>query len=363
MTKTMQAAVARAFRQPLAIEELPIPVPAPGQVLVRVVASGVCHTDLHAVNGDWPVKPTLPFIPGHEGAGYVAAVGHGVTHVKEGDRVGVPWLHSACGRCEYCITGWETLCPLQSNSGYSVNGAFADYVLADANFVGRIPDALDFATAAPVLCAGVTTYKGLKETDTRPGQWVVISGVGGLGHLGVQYARAMGLKVAAVDVADDKLALARRLGAELTVNAREQDPVEVLQREIGGAHGVLVTAVSPVAFAQAVGMLRRGGTCSLVGLPPGDFPTPIFDVVLKRLTIRGSIVGTRMDLTEALELAADGKIEVAVETRPLSAINEVFERLERGTVQGRVVLDILQESRTNPAEDVPVSEDLELVGA
>ncbi len=241
MTKTMQAAVARAFRQPLAIEELPIPVPAPGQVLVRVVASGVCHTDLHAVNGDWPVKPTLPFIPGHEGAGYVAAVGHGVTHVKEGDRVGVPWLHSACGRCEYCITGWETLCPLQSNSGYSVNGAFADYVVADANFVGRIPDALDFATAAPVLCAGVTTYKGLKETDTRPGQWVVISGIGGLGHMAVQYACISGARVAAVDIADDKLEIAHSLGADVLVNAASDDPGTAITA-LGGAAPPVATS-------------------------------------------------------------------------------------------------------------------------
>jgi alcohol dehydrogenase, propanol-preferring len=351
MSTTMQAAVVRAFGRPLAIEELPIPTPGPGQVLIRVVASGVCHTDLHAADGDWPVKPTLPFIPGHEGAGYVAAVGSGVTGMTDGDRVGLPWLHSACGSCEFCLTGWETLCPRQSNTGYSVNGCFADYVLADADYVGRLPDALDFATAAPVLCAGVTTYKGLKETDTRPGQWVVISGVGGLGHMAVQYAKAMGLHVAAVDVADDKLALARSLGAELTVNAKTQDPAATLQREIGGAHGALVTAVSPVAFAQAIGMLRRGGTCALVGLPPGEFPTPIFDVVLKRLTIRGSIVGTRMDLTEALQFAAEGKVHVALERRPLSSINDIFDRLRAGTVNGRIVLDIMRESHANPTFD------------
>jgi alcohol dehydrogenase, propanol-preferring len=351
MSRSMQAAVVRAFGQPLTIEELPIPTPGPGQVLVRIVASGVCHTDLHAANGDWPVKPTLPFIPGHEGAGYVAAVGPGVTGLTDGDRVGVPWLHSACGTCEFCLTGWETLCPWQANTGYSVNGCFADYVLADARYVGRIPDALDFTTAAPVLCAGVTTYKGLKETDTRPGQWVVVSGVGGLGHMAIQYGKAMGLHVAAVDVADDKLALARALGADLTINATAQDPAATVQREIGGAHGALVTAVSPVAFTQAIGMLRRGGTCSLVGLPPGAFETPIFDVVLKRLTIRGSIVGTRMDLAEALQFAAEGKVHVAVERQPLSSINDVFDRLRAGTVNGRIVLDIMKESHANPALD------------
>jgi propanol-preferring alcohol dehydrogenase len=340
MTATMRAAVVSAFGKPLSIDERPIPEPGDGQVLVRIAASGVCHTDLHAADGDWPVKPRLPFVPGHEGTGTVAAVGRGVTTLKEGDRVGVPWLHSACGVCEYCLTGWETLCPRQQNTGYSVDGGYADYALAPAAFAARIPDRLSFLDAAPILCAGVTTYKGLKETDTRPGDWVVVSGIGGLGHVAVQYARAMGLRVAAVDVTDDKLALARTLGAEIAINAATADPVAEIQRLIGGAHGALVTAVSRPAFAQAIGMLRRGGTCALVGLPPGDFPTPIFDVVLKRLTIRGSIVGTRKDLEEALDFAVRGCVKAAIETQPLEAINDVFDRLKRGDVRGRVVLAV-----------------------
>ena len=334
----MTAAVVHEFGAPLRIEEVPIPMPAAGQVRVLVMANGVCHTDLHAADGDWPVKPKLPFIPGHEAVGYVDALGSGVTSLREGDRVGVPWLHSACGECEFCLTGWETLCPLQQNTGYSVDGGFAPYVIAPAAYVARLPDGLDFVEAAPLLCAGVTTYKGLKETDTRPGEWVVISGVGGLGHLAVQYAKAMGLHVAAVDVSDEKLALARELGAELTVNARADDPVSKIQETIGGSHGVLITAVSPVAFQQGVNMLRRGGTCVLNGLPPGDFPVSIFDVVLKRLTIRGSIVGTRKDMQEALQFAAEGKVKAIIETQPLEEINSVFDRLRRGEVQGRVVI-------------------------
>lgn len=359
MSALMQAAVCRAFGQPLAIEERPIFMPGPGQVLVRVVASGVCHTDLHAVDGDWPVKPKLPFVPGHEGAGYVAAVGTGVKHVREGDRVGVPWLHTTCGHCEYCLTGRETLCPRQLNTGYSVDGAFADYVLADADFVGHLPDAMDFAEAAPILCAGVTTFKGLRETDLRPGQWVVISGVGGLGHLAVQYARAMGLHVVGVDVNPDHLALARELGAELTVNPEtERDVASAVQRALGGgAHGALVTAVHPTAFEQSVRMLRPGGTCVLVGLPPGSFPLPIFDVVLKRLTVRGSIVGTRFDLREALAIAASAKLTTMIEKQPLSAINAVFARLRTGKVLGRVVLDVLQESHAEPSLTVPAYEE------
>jgi propanol-preferring alcohol dehydrogenase len=340
LPKKMKAAVVHEFGKPLSLEEVSVPRPASGQILVRVVASGVCHTDLHAAEGDWPVKPKLPFIPGHEGVGYVAAVGSDVINLKEGDRVGVPWLHSACGLCEFCLAGWETLCPRQQNTGYSVNGGFADYVLAPAAYVGHLPDNLDFAEAAPILCAGVTTYKGLKETDTKPGDWVVIVGVGGLGHVAVQYAKAMGLHVAAVDISDEHLALAKRLGAELTVNAAAEDPAAAIQKQVGGAHGVLVTAVSPKIFRKSIDMLRRGGTCVLVGLPPGDFPTSIFDVVLKGLTVRGSIVGTRKDLEESLQFAAEGKVKATIEMQPLGAINDVFQRLKDGQINGRVVLNL-----------------------
>jgi propanol-preferring alcohol dehydrogenase len=340
MAQTMRAAVVTHFDAPLELQEVPVPEAAYNEVLVKVASCGVCHTDLHAAHGDFPVKPTLPFIPGHEATGYVAAVGPGVTNLKEGDRVGVPWLQSACGQCEYCLSGWETLCPHQTNTGYSIDGGFAEYLVAPAAFAAPIPDQLGFDEAAPILCAGVTTYKGLKETDARPGDWVVISGVGGLGHVAVQYATAMGYRVIAVDISNDKLDLARALGAEITLNARRVDPADEVQRLIGGAHGALVTAVSPVAFSQAIGMLRRGGTVSLVGLPPGSFQTPIFDVVLKRLTIRGSIVGTRADLTEALAFAARGKVRATFETHPLDAINDVFVRLETGDVNGRVVLQV-----------------------
>ena len=336
----MKAAVVHEFGKPLKIEEVPTPEPGQGQVLVRVIASGVCHTDVHAGDGDWPVKPKLPFIPGHEGVGEVAKVGPGATSLKIGDRVGVPWLHSACGCCEHCITGWETICKSLIATGYAVNGGFAEYVLAEAAYVGRIPDSLDDINAAPILCAGVTTYKGLKETDTKPGDWIVISGIGGLGHLAVQYAKAMGLHVVALARSDEKLELAKQLGADLTVNVREKDPGKVVQDEIGGAHGALVTAVSTEAFHQALDTLRPGGTCSLVGLPPGEFPAPIFEMVVKRLTVRGSIVGTRADLQECLQFAAEGKVKPTVEIQPLEAINDVFDRLRNGKVNGRIVLQI-----------------------
>jgi propanol-preferring alcohol dehydrogenase len=341
MQTTMKAAVVKAFGKPLVIEDVPAPVPGPGEILVKVKACGVCHTDLHAASGDWPVKPVPPFIPGHEAAGVVAALGPDVTGFKLGDAVGVAWLHDACMACEYCETGWETLCEHQHNTGYSVNGGFAEYVIASAAFAARLPATVDFAAIAPILCAGVTTYKGLKETEARPGEWVVISGVGGLGHVAIQYAKAMGLKVVGLDIAEDKLELALDSGADVAVNALANDAVErVLQATGGGAHGVLVTAVSTPAFAQALRMVRRKGTVSLVGLPPGEFPTPIFDVVLKRITVRGSIVGTRRDLDEAIAFAAEGKVKAEFTKAPLSDINAIFDRMKHGKIDGRVVLDL-----------------------
>ncbi|MEY9753603.1 alcohol dehydrogenase AdhP [Bradyrhizobium yuanmingense] len=337
---TMKAAIVKQFGKPLVIEDVPVPQPGPGEVLVKVKACGVCHTDLHAASGDWPVKPVPPFIPGHEAAGIVAALGPGVKNLKVGDAVGVPWLHDACMSCEYCETGWETLCEHQHNTGYSVNGGFAEYVIASAAFAAKLPATIDFAAIAPILCAGVTTYKGLKETEAKPGEWVVISGIGGLGHVAIQYAKAMGLKVVGIDIAEDKLELARETGADLAVNALAAGVVDkVLAATGGGAHGVLVTAVSTPAFAQALKMVRRKGTVSLVGLPPGEFPTPIFDVVLKRITVRGSIVGTRRDLDEAIAFAADGKVKAEVTKVPLAQINDVFDRMKAGKIDGRMVLD------------------------
>jgi propanol-preferring alcohol dehydrogenase len=339
-TKTMHAAVVVAFGKPLAMREVPIPSAGPGQILVKTEACGVCHTDLHAAKGDWPVKPTPPFIPGHEAIGLVVELGAGVTTVKLGDRVGVPWLYSACGHCEYCLSAWETVCAEAQFGGYTQNGGFAEYILADPDYVAHIPKGLDPKAAAPLICAGLTSYKGIKETNARPGEWVAISGVGGLGHLAIQYAKAMGLLVAAVDIDDGKLAHAKKLGADLLVNAKQGDAAAaVVKGTNGGAHGVLITAPSLIAFKQGVGMTRKTGTCVLVGLPPGEFPVPLFDVVANCITIRGSFVGTRADMAEALAFAASGKVKVDFELQPLSAINDVFDRLEHGKVPSRVVLD------------------------
>jgi propanol-preferring alcohol dehydrogenase len=336
----MKAAMVEQFGKPLVIQEVEIPTPGPGQVLVKTEACGGCHTDVHAAHGDWPLRPKLPFIPGHEGIGRVVAVGSGVSAVKEGERVGVPWLFSACGHCEYCLSAWETVCAEAQFGGYTRNGGFAEYILADPNYVAHVPSGLSAIEAAPIICAGITTYKGIKETGAKPGEWIAISGIGGLGHLAIQYAKVMGLHVCAIDVDDGKLAHATSLGAEFVVNAKNGDTVAVVKKGTGGgAHGVLITAPSLSAFKQGVGLTRKRGTCVLVGLPPGEFPTPLFDVVANCITIRGSFVGTRQDMAEALAFAAEGKVKAEIELQPLSSINQVLDRLEHGNVASRVVID------------------------
>ncbi|MFB6363392.1 alcohol dehydrogenase AdhP [Paenibacillus elgii] len=336
----MKAAVVNEFHQQLEIKDVPVPEIGHGEVLVKMKACGVCHTDLHAAHGDWPVKPKLPLIPGHEGVGEIVALGEGVTSLKVGDRVGIPWLYSACGECDYCLTGWETLCKNQLNAGYSVDGGYAEYCKAPAAYVAKIPDSLSYVDAAPIFCAGVTTYKALKVTGAKPGEWVAIYGIGGLGHVALQYAKAMGYHVVAVDIHDDKLDLAIALGADLTVNGQKENPAEAIEREIGGAHAAISVAVTPKAFEQAYRSVRRGGTLVVVGLPNADLPIPIFDTVLNGVTVKGSIVGSRKDLQEALDFAARGKVKTNIETQPLDRINEVFDRLQKGQVNGRVVLTL-----------------------
>jgi propanol-preferring alcohol dehydrogenase len=337
---TMIAATVVAFGKPLEMREWPVPVPGANEILVKTEACGVCHTDLHAANGDWPLKPVPPFIPGHEAIGIVVAMGADVTSVTLGERVGVPWLYSACGHCEYCLTAWEPICASAAFGGYTQNGGFAPYLVANPDYVAHIPAGLSARQAAPLICAGLTTYKGIKETAAKPGQWIAISGCGGLGHLGIQYAKSMGLLVCGVDVDDTKLALAKKLGADAVVNARDGDAATAVRNATGGgAHGVLITAASLPAFNQGVEMTRKHGTCVLVGLPPGEFPLPLFDVVANCITIRGSFVGNRKDMAEALDFAARGEVTADIELQPLTAINDVFTRLATGKVAGRVVLD------------------------
>jgi propanol-preferring alcohol dehydrogenase len=333
----MRAAVVTDFTAPLEIQEVPVPEPGPGEVLVRIEASGLCHTDIHAAHGDWPVKPTPPFVPGHEGVGRIEKLGPGVTSRSVGERVAIAWLGSACGECRYCIAGWETLCEQQQNSGYSVNGAFAEYAVVRATFAVPVPDGVSSADAAPLSCAGVTTYKAIKVARVSPAETVVVFGVGGLGHLALQYARIAGAFVIAVDVEDHKLELATRLGADHVVNAAREDPVEAIRR-LGGADVAVALAASSTSFDQAFRSLRRGGRLVCVALPAdGTIQLPIFDTVLKGISVIGSIVGTRNDLADVFALHAAGRTEVVAVERKLDEVNESFADVLAGRVPARIV--------------------------
>jgi len=334
----MRAAVVTDFTKPLEIKEVPTPEPGPGQILVRIEASGLCHTDIHAARGDWPVKPTPPFIPGHEGVGIVESVGAGVTEHAIGDRVAIPWLGHACGTCEYCVTGWETLCEAQLNTGYAIDGGHAEYAVADARYVIRVPEGIDPAVAAPLTCAGVTTYKAVKVGGVTPGDRVVIFGIGGLGHLALQYAQIFGGETIAVDVTEEKLALAKKLGAAHVVNAATTDPVAAIEA-LGGADVAVVLAANPRVLEQAHASLRRGGRLILVSLPKDNaMSLPIFQTVLKGIRVIGSIVGTRADLAEVFRLHAAGRTEVLYEPRPLEDINAAIEDVLASRVPARLVL-------------------------
>jgi len=339
----MKSMVIESKGASFALVKRDVPRPGPGEVRIKVAACGVCHSDLHAIEGDWTPLPTLPLIPGHEVTGHISGIGPGVRQFNMGDRIGVPWMYSACGHCEFCLSGMETICRKAEATGYSKPGGYAEYMIAEAAYCGHLPDSADLYELAPILCAGITTYRGLKRTGARPGQWLAVIGVGGLGHIAVQYARAMGLRVVAIDIADDKLALAKSLGAEVLINAAADDPVAKIQNHIGGAHGAVVTAVSAKAFEQSIGMLRNGGSVSWIGLPGGkqdEIHMSISTVVNNEVSVRGSNVGTRQDLQEAIDFAANGLVKAKIAKEPLENINSIFARMKKGAISGRVVLAI-----------------------
>ena len=339
--KSMRAAVADGPGQPLHLRELPVPEPGPGQLLVRLAASGICHTDLSILDGEWQMKkPRFPLVPGHEATGYVAACGDGATSFREDDRVGVFWLNSACGTCADCAGGREPFCLRQLNSGYTIDGTYAEYCLVSADYAIPLPQG-PIELLAPIMCAGVTAYKALKELALPPGSWLVVSGVGGVGHLAIQYARLLGLNVAAIDIDAEKVALAQSLGATLAINAGQEFPVNKIVRETGGAHAVMVTTGAIKAFEQGIRMLRRCGTCMVIGVPPEPFPVAAFDVVIKGFTVRGSLIGSRQDVREALELVSADKVTPLVQNYPLEDVNGAIAALRQGRVKGRVALRMI----------------------
>ena len=335
----MRAAVVPSLGAPLEVRDVPRPTPGEGQVLVKIEASGLCHTDIHAARGDWPVKPKMPLIPGHEGVGEVVEVGSAHSPVQVGDRVALPWLGHACGRCRYCVGGWETYCVAPEYMGYTMDGGYADYTLAYASHVVKVPQGISWIDAAPLTCAGVTTYKALKVARPQPAETAMIVGIGGLGHLALQYAQIFGTTTVAVDVEDEKLELAKELGADHVVDARG-DQAKALA-ELGGVDLAVVTVPSPAAMRAAHESLNPNGRLVLVGLPADNrLELPVFETVLKGITVIGSLVGTRNDLAECFALHAKGRTKVVAETRKLEDVNDCFEEVLAGRVPARLVFDM-----------------------
>ena len=336
----MKAAILREFKAPLTIEEVAQPTPDAHEVLIQVEACGVCHSDLHVANGDWPQLVPItkrPLILGHEIAGHVVEKGASVDQLEIGDRVGVPWVHWTCGECDFCREGNENLCVKQKITGVTVDGGYAEFVKAPASHALKIPDGLSGVDAAPLFCAGVTVYRALKHARIQPGQRLAVFGVGGLGHLAVQIGLGMGAIVTAIDVSEEKLAHARSLGASATLNAASANVVKELRRA-GGVHAALVTSAAKAAYDTAFPCVRPTGKLLVVGLPSESLCFPPIVMAALEVRIQASSVGTREDIRELLAVAAAGKVRCQVTTRPLAQANEVLAELRAGAVPGRIVL-------------------------
>jgi propanol-preferring alcohol dehydrogenase len=339
MEAAVKAAVVPALAAPLEIRDVPVPTPGPGQIVVKIEHSGLCHTDIHAARGDWPVKPKMPLIPGHEGVGRIVEVGEGDLPVAVGDRVALPWLGHACGHCRYCVAGWETYCQTPQYMGYTMDGGYAEYTLAYASHVVQVPDAVSSFDAAPITCAGVTTYKALKVAHPQPTETAMVVGIGGLGHMALQYAHVFGTRTVAVDVEDEKLALAQALGADHVIDARG-DQAKQLQA-LGGVDIAVVTVPSPAAIQAAHEALNPNGRLVIVGLPADNIVRlPVFETVLRGISVIGSLVGTRNDLAECFDLHARGRTKVVAESRALEEVNDCFEEVLAGKVPARLVFDL-----------------------
>lgn len=313
---------------------------ASGEALVNVECCGVCHTDLHVVQGDFGPVPGR--IPGHEGIGIVSAIADDVTSLKVGDRVSIAWFYEGCGVCEYCVSGRETFCRNVKNAGYSVDGAMAEQCIVKADYAVKVPEGLDPLVASSITCAGVTTYKAAQVSGVRPGQWLAIWGAGGLGNMAIQFARnVFNARVIAIDIQDEKLALARESGAEITLNPGKEDvPARIHELTGGGAHSAIVVAVARSAFNQAVNSVRAGGKVVCVAVPAGELSLNIVKTVLDGIQIVGSLVGTRQDLAEAFQHALAGRVRPIVQPRKLEELNAIFKEMDDGTIQGRMVIDL-----------------------
>ena len=334
----MKAAIVREFKQPLAIEEAPRPTPEADEVLIRVEACGVCHSDLHIAEGDWDQLKRLiklPLIPGHEVVGRIIEKGQEVNDLDIGDRVGVAWVYWTCGECEFCLEGNENLCNRQTITGGSVDGGYAEFIKAKASHALKVPIALSSEEAAPLFCAGITVYRAVKKAELKPGHRVALFGIGGLGHLALQIAKTFGAEVTAIDVSEEKLELARSLGADQTLNATTED-VPKHFRKRGGAHAAIVTSAAKAAYDQAFYCVRSGGALLVVGMPAENLSFPA--IAMREMKIMSAATGTRDDMREVLALASSGKLKCRVESRRLDEVNEIFDSMRRGQITGRVVL-------------------------
>jgi propanol-preferring alcohol dehydrogenase len=343
--KMQYAAVAEVEGGPIQYKQIPVPKPAPDQVLVNIKYSGVCHTDWHMKQGDWPLHGTFPLVGGHEGAGIVVAKGELVKDVEIGDRVGVKWINGTCLSCSFCESSDEPLCAKATISGGTLDGTFQQYCLAQAAHVARIPKDVPLDAIAPVLCAGITVYKGLKESGARPGQTVAIVGAGGgLGAMAVQYAKAMGLQVIAIDTGDEKAKMCKELGAYAFVDfGKSSDVVKDVQAatEDGlGPHAVILVAVNEKPFQQAAEYIRPKGTVVCIGLPANAFlKASVFGTVVKMVTIKGSYVGNRRDSAEAIDFYRRGLVNIPYKVVGLSQLSQVYDLMAKGAIAGRYVLD------------------------
>ncbi|MGH9024266.1 MAG: alcohol dehydrogenase catalytic domain-containing protein [Acidimicrobiia bacterium] len=336
----MKAAVLEEIGRLLCLREVAVPEPGAGEVLVEVVASGVCNGDVYAAAGKYPstATPVVPRIPGHRGVGTVVQIGPGVTRVREGDRVGVPLVVGSCGECQACFSGQERLCPGARFGGFQADGCHAQYVRADARYVGLLPPGLAWETAAQLTCTGVTALGALRQAEVRSGQWCAVFGLGAVGETVVALARACGLQVVAVSGVEEAGERARRQGVQMVLHRGSCDPVRTIRSEIGGVHAAIVTSIRIEAFEQALKCLRPGGTLVAVGLELAELPVPLFSLVMKQVSVRGSFVGDRNDLQEAYTLAVINGIELSTEDQPLEAVNEVYARILEGSSSARVLL-------------------------
>lgn len=332
----MRAAVCPGVDQPLQIREMDVPSPRAGEVLIRVHACGVCHTDVFLAAGKVPAAK-FPRVLGHEVAGEIVEVGDNVSRSMIGRRVGMPWTYSTCGCCNYCLAGDEVLCPDAEATGVSQNGGYADYMVAPAAFTTPLPDTLSYAEAAPLFCAGLTAYKALKVGGIQPGKKVAVQGIGGLGHLAIQFARYMGADVIAVTGTEEKEHLARELGAHYTVNTREKDLVRECDY-LGGADLILSTLWDPREVERAIQCLAPDGTLVMLGVPKGPVMLPAQFLLAGRRRIVASMTGSRHDLREMLNFSALHNVHALIEKFPLEEANRSHERVRENKPRFRDVL-------------------------